>query len=70
MHVLDACQKLVGVLFDRGYRPELHYMRGAGPKWFEKHGSLPIPTGYPGTYPTEAPRSQTGRVQPCDRKAT
>ena len=20
------------------YRPELHYMRGAGPKWREKHG--------------------------------
>ena len=24
--------------FDR-YRPELHYMRGPGPKWREKHGS-------------------------------
>jgi hypothetical protein len=21
------------------YRPELHYMRGPGPKWLEKHGS-------------------------------
>jgi len=21
------------------YRPELHYMRGPGPKWREKHGS-------------------------------
>jgi len=21
-----------------GYRPELHYMRGPGPKWREKHG--------------------------------
>jgi hypothetical protein len=20
------------------YRPELHYMRGPGPKWHEKHG--------------------------------
>ena len=20
------------------YRPELHYMRGPGPKWAEKHG--------------------------------
>jgi hypothetical protein len=20
------------------YRPERHYMRGPGPKWFEKHG--------------------------------
>jgi hypothetical protein len=24
------------------YRPELHYMRGPGPKWREKHG-LPEP---------------------------
>lgn len=26
-------------LFDT-YRPELHYMRGPGPKWREKHGSF------------------------------
>ncbi len=25
------------VLFDP-YRPELHYMRGPGPKWHAKHG--------------------------------
>ena len=25
-------------LFD-SYRPELHYMRGPGPKWREKHAS-------------------------------
>jgi hypothetical protein len=24
-------------IFD-SYRPELHYMRGPGPKWREKHG--------------------------------
>jgi len=24
--------------FARPYRPELHYMRGPGPKWREKHG--------------------------------
>jgi hypothetical protein len=23
---------------NRRYRPELHYMRGPGPKWFERHG--------------------------------
>ena len=23
--------------FDR-YRPERHYMRGPGPRWYEKHG--------------------------------
>jgi len=22
------------------YRPELHYMRGPGPRWREKHGSV------------------------------
>jgi hypothetical protein len=27
----------MGKLFDH-YRPELHYMRGPGPKWLEKHG--------------------------------
>ena len=27
---------LTDSLFDR-YRPELHYMRGRGPKWREKH---------------------------------
>ena len=30
----------VGKLFD-SYRPELHYMRGPGPKWHAKHGGQP-----------------------------
>jgi hypothetical protein len=30
----------VGKLFD-SYRPELHYMRGPGPKWHAKHDGLP-----------------------------
>jgi hypothetical protein len=30
-------RRLTGSLFDP-YRPELHYMRGPGPKWREKHG--------------------------------
>jgi len=25
----------------RPYRPELHYMRGPGPAWQAKHGTLP-----------------------------
>jgi hypothetical protein len=29
----------VGKLFD-GYRPELHYMRGPGPKWHEKYDGV------------------------------
>jgi hypothetical protein len=28
------------VLADQGYRPELHYMRGPGPKWREAHAHL------------------------------
>ena len=30
-------RRLTGTLLDP-YRPELHYMRGPGPKWREKHG--------------------------------
>jgi hypothetical protein len=25
------------------YRPERHYMRGPGPKWFAAHGRVPVP---------------------------
>jgi hypothetical protein len=28
----------------KSYRPELHYMRGPGPRWREKHGAPPSPT--------------------------
>jgi hypothetical protein len=31
----------MGKLFER-YHPELHYMRGPGPKWLEKHGNSAI----------------------------
>jgi hypothetical protein len=31
-------RKVLKSLFDP-YRPELHYMRGPGPKWHEKHGA-------------------------------
>jgi hypothetical protein len=36
MYILSAIQKLVDLLLNR-YRPELHYMRGPGPKWQERH---------------------------------
>ena len=36
---------LVKDLFDP-YRPELHYMRGPGPKWREKHARAAAPIGY------------------------
>ena len=32
----DLARNLVNALFDP-YRPELHYMRGPGPKWRAKH---------------------------------
>jgi hypothetical protein len=33
-------QNLANGLFDT-YRPELHYMRGPGPKWHAKHDRAP-----------------------------
>jgi hypothetical protein len=36
-------RKVLNSLFDP-YRPELHYMRGPGPKWHEKHGTA-APSG-------------------------
>jgi hypothetical protein len=42
-HGIDACRRrwrtLTSAWFDP-YRPELHYMRGPGPKWQEKHGQV------------------------------
>jgi hypothetical protein len=32
------CQAQLGLIFNP-YRPELHYMRGPGPKWLERHGA-------------------------------
>ena len=37
MNILVLYRRIVDVLLNR-YRPELHYMRGPGPKWFEAHG--------------------------------
>jgi hypothetical protein len=34
--IADVFQSLARALFD-SYRPELHYMRGPGPKWHAKH---------------------------------
>ena len=36
---LQHWQSLKDALFD-AYRPELRYMRGAGPKWREKHPDM------------------------------
>jgi hypothetical protein len=35
--ILKVGRELMQVLSDP-YRPELHYMRGPGPKWRAKHG--------------------------------
>jgi hypothetical protein len=40
MYILAVCGKLVSILQKRRYRPELHYMRGPGPKWNERHGPI------------------------------
>ena len=34
---LVALRRSVPCLFADAYRPELHYMRGPGPKWRAKH---------------------------------
>jgi hypothetical protein len=39
----DLFHNLAKSVFD-AYRPELHYMRGPGPKWHAKHD--PAPTAY------------------------
>ena len=38
MYLLAVFRAIKTVLLSRRYRPELHYMRGPGPKWFERHG--------------------------------
>jgi hypothetical protein len=42
--VVEAWRMLVKDLFDP-YRPELHYMRGPGPKWHEKHSQAHVSAG-------------------------
>jgi hypothetical protein len=36
--------RMLGMLFDP-YRPELHYMRGPGPRWHAKHDPAPALAG-------------------------
>ncbi len=36
----DLFRSLTQTMFDT-YRPELHYMRGPGPKWHAKHDPAP-----------------------------
>ena len=34
--IIAGCRALIGIISDP-YRPELHYMRGPGPKWRARH---------------------------------
>jgi hypothetical protein len=45
--------------FFADYRPERHYMRGPGPKWFEKHG----PIGHAGEIADHRTRDASGLVK-------
>ncbi len=44
------------------YRPDLHYMRGPGPKWHEKHGGM-APSLAPIALGTAAARRRTPERQ-------
>ena len=35
--IMTSCHKVIDSAL-HPYRPELHYMRGPGPKWYAKHG--------------------------------
>ncbi|MBR1236015.1 hypothetical protein [Bradyrhizobium sp. AUGA SZCCT0182] len=36
--IVTGWYRLIDRAFD-SYRPERHYMRGRGPKWYAKHGT-------------------------------
>jgi hypothetical protein len=40
MYLWTLCLALVSKMSER-YRPELHYMRGPGPKWLQKQRTAP-----------------------------
>jgi hypothetical protein len=40
MGLLNSCRKIITFVLGRRYRPELHYMRGPGPKWSERHAAI------------------------------
>ena len=41
--IVRRCCRLIQTVRDP-YRPELHYMRGPGPKWYAKHQRLSVST--------------------------
>jgi hypothetical protein len=42
--IADLFRNLAKALLDP-YRPELHYMRGPGPRWHAKHDPVPVALG-------------------------
>jgi hypothetical protein len=42
--ITELAHNLARALFDP-YRPELHYMRGPGPRWHAKHAPAPAALG-------------------------
>jgi hypothetical protein len=44
MSIWALFRKIASLLHNR-YRPELHYMRGPGPKWLEVHGGVKVRAG-------------------------
>jgi hypothetical protein len=47
MPLVNIWRRLRREIFD-SYRPELHYMRGPGPKWHEKHAHAASVLSVPG----------------------
>jgi len=45
MYLLAVFRAIKTVWMSRRYRPEQHYMRGPGPKWFERHRGWSIRAG-------------------------
>jgi hypothetical protein len=56
--VAKLWRELIKDLFDF-YRPELHYMRGPGPRWREKHAAASL---HPGSRPRGDRRGEAAKV--------
>ena len=53
-------QRTYGETFS-SYRPDLHYMRGPGPKWHAKHGGVVVKTSPNDTSAVPALHEMAGR---------
>jgi hypothetical protein len=65
MAVVEIWRGLSTAIFDP-YRPELHYMRGPGPKWREKHayaGSIDLASSVNGTSADDCSYKRTTRTR-------